>query len=406
MAEGEASMEASLSTRDAALARKPSVAVTEPVQEREGPVKDSVTKLDRLFWLFGKITRASRVKTEGATDKDRMERSRLTRTNRAELLTRLQSTPTSDREGRRKIFEEARSWDTLANDFLRQGEVRVSFADLGDQVARFNVLEPPPGREPPLPADGSPARELPPIVLIPGISNDLDCISTMAESLAFRGRRVISIAYPESFMGTVTDKFADTVTAKKDFSTHAQFFQAAVDALTADSPDIELWGLSTGGPIVAEMLSDPIAREKVSNAVLVSPIGCVDQTPTAMKLGIVRETLGMLKRFGSILPRGVWSSGRKTNEDSHQLELRNKIMEAHNDAIRQTTPCWQTMAVREGGNITMISGGQDEITKSYQAVDRLSAHPQLRAAILPNENHTSSFNSMDVLDKVDELQRS
>jgi hypothetical protein len=228
----------------------------------------------------------------------------------------------------------------------------------------------------------------------------------MAESLAYGGRRVICVGYPESFMGRVTDAFATEVEQRKNLELHTQFFQSAIQELTQQYPNIELWGLSTGGPIAAEILSNPQMQEKVANAVFISPAGCVEQSQTSMGVCVAREATGLLKRFGSLMPKFVMTTGRKEGEDEAMVNLRKRVSGSLMEAITNRSSAWDTMQVQEGGKIVIVWGGKDHITKGYKAINSLGHYAQVSAALLPDENHTSSFNSPDVLNKVEELQAS
>jgi hypothetical protein len=307
-------------------------------------------------------------------------------------LQEVKKIPHADREKRKALLTEAKDNDRIAKEFLNQGMVQVTFPNLGEQSARYSIMNKSPESE----------KTTSPIVIIPGISNDLDSIEAHAQSVARNGREVISLGYPEGHAGKVTQAFADAVVEKGDLSYHTQFFKEAINALTHG--ELEVWGLSTGAAIVAEILSDPEFQQKVSNAVLISPAGSVEQTQRDLHMGFLKDMRSFIHNVSDIVPSFVWFSGKKGEKDTIQQNLFGKINGALQKAVSHKSPHWESMAVKDGGHIIVIAGGKDEVTKSYAAVDEFQKNPYVKVAVMPNETHITSFNSPQVLNKISELQ--
>lgn len=162
----------------------------------------------------------------------------------------------------------------------KQEEVKVNLEGLGEQMARFVVLTPPEGRKTPE------TDSKPPIFLIAGISNDLESMGMLPQEIAFQGRKVITIAYLESWHGNVTDAFRKSAEELQTFELHTSFFKEAIKKIRENSAvkeqlgdfsQIELWGWSAGALMVTEILEDPSFQEMISNAVIIAPASCVDQ---------------------------------------------------------------------------------------------------------------------------------
>lgn len=381
------------------------------IQELKAPVKDIVAPFaERPLYYRKKVTRKSKIpRPEPGTDShssalpSRVERSLYLRRVRAKLLEEFKKNPYSDREKRKAVLSRAADTDSLAKEFLNQGEVHVSLPDLGEQVSRFAILN----------SSGQPEQtekenkipKKPAIVIIPGISNDLDSIEAHAQTVAYSGRKIVAIGYPEGYAGKVTQEFADAVEKSGSLSTHVQFFKEAISALTKDEPEIEIWGLSTGAVIVAELLSDPSFSQKAAQAVLIGPASSVEQSTMSLTIGWLKDMQrSLIHNFSDIVPSFVWFTGKRGEKDKTQIELRNKIFSALQKIVTHKSPFWQTMHVKDGGNITVIAGGKDEITKSYKATDEFSKNSQVQFAIMPGETHLTSFNSVAVLNKISELQ--
>ncbi len=303
---------------------------------------------------------------------------------------------------RKAVLEEAHERDRLAKEFLNQGEVNVVFPDLGMQTSRFSILNPTMDAE--VPGNENEVLKKPPIVMVPGLSNELDSIEGIAQTIAHSGRKVISIGYPEGYVGKVTEEFANAVVASGDRSYHAQFFKEAIKALTQNEQEIELWGLSTGSPIVAELLSDPKLQDKVTQAVLIGPAASVDQSVGSINIGLLKDLRSFVHSFSDIVPSFVLFRGKRGGQNQVQKALGRKIMLSLQKTISHKSPHWNTMRVKEGGKITVIAGGKDDVTKSYKALDELRENPQVQASLLPNETHITSFNSQAVQNRIKELQ--
>lgn len=369
-------------------------------QELTSPVEDTMVKFDKLFYLLGAVTHPSTVKSSDETPESPIQRSLMTRNVRTELLKQFWETPKKNYEKRKRIIAEAHEWDRLAKQFLKQAEVKVKLPNLGEQIARYNLLTPQPQEKVEEKRSSSP-----PIVIIPGISNDLDCIASIAESLARSGRTVISVGYPESYMGKPTKEFADAIVQQKNFVPHAAFFQGAINAIVGNDSSVELWGLSTGGPIVAQILNDKSMSERVSRAVLISPVACVDQSNLSMSVAAAGEVLKIMKRYGDIAPKFVMTTGRKEGATKELSERRSGIFSTiYNIFQHNHQSLWNNMHVRDKGNIVVIAGGDDDLTKAYKAETAFSKNPQVKFAIVPGEFHASSFQSPTVLNRVTELQ--
>jgi pimeloyl-ACP methyl ester carboxylesterase len=218
-----------------------------------------------------------------------------------------------------------------------------------------------------------------------------------------RGREVLSIGYPEGFMGKMTDAFVEEIKTNQSFLPHAEFFGAAVRHLT-DGQEIDLWGLSTGCAVAGYLLSDEAFQEQVRNAVLFAPAASVDQSKVAMGLGVIRE-MGSLAGNFDVLPHTVITTGRKEHEDDDQLKRRKVVFKALQTAVSKNCGVWDEMKVKEGGEITYVVGGRDHITKAYLAVDEFKQNPQADVILLPDAGHQTTMMDPFIMDRIFARQR-
>jgi hypothetical protein len=349
-----------------------------PEAQQQVPEYNAVEKLNGILYSIGAVTKNSRIPHA----ENNPHRPLWLRAKRAELYRRL-SNKSSVPE---KIFAEARARDEIASQYLSQGDVLVNMPGLGEQRARYTLIEPPDSRKS---LENGPK---PPIFLIPGMSNDIDCVGALTQELPYEGRNVIVVGFPESFMGSTTEGFAKAVEESKDYSPHVEFYKNAIKALLGEHGDIELWGFSTGSPIIAQILNDAEYQQRVTNAVFIAPASCVDQSSLQLSLGTAHETKEVLKEFGSSGKYTLTGINRGLQQlDKPHMKLRTRILKAMYKRAGQKSPWYAGARVKEGGNIVVVSGGNDEITKSYKAKDTFSENPQMIMLEDPKWHHSTSL---------------
>lgn len=301
-------------------------------------------------------------------------------------------------EGQARIFENAHDQDAIFLQALTTGEVKVSVGDTGEQVGGSMRLLPPERKK---------SENALPVYLIPGISCNPYAVQVLARELATRGREVVVIGYPEGFDGKVTQKFYEAVKNDPGFGPHAIFFEGALRKLMGKygHTSIDLYGISTGAPIVGTLLAQEEWQKVTRNAVLLSPASVTNQTMVELATGAGVDSISMFlkpKEFVNV----IWDDGNK--EIGQDLELRNKIFSELVTRIRARSPYWENMKVRREGNIFIVSGDKDLITKSrrifsHETKEFFSKNPQLRVIELANGYHYTPGASPDyVLDCIDE----
>ena len=318
-------------------------------QEKAVPEGNLVSNLDKFLYALRLVTHKSTIK--GAEVQS--ERSLSMRATRAQLFKEFQSTSKADKEGRKTILEEAHAREEIAKQYLTQGEVKVNIPGLGEQSARYTVITPPEGRKTP------DTDSKPPIFLIPGISNDIDCIGALAQEIPYKGRKVIVVGMPESIMGKITPEFAKAVSETPGFGSHVDFYKGAINALVGENNQVELWGHSTGAVIIAEYLNDPKNRERVENAVFLNPASSANISENALNLGIINELRNLLSRN---LPKYMLSN----RGEMEQKEMKADLTKVMLKKVCTVDEAWRNARVREGGKIVVYSGQKDNLTRSYE----------------------------------------
>lgn len=385
---------------------QPRVESHERKQFQEDPVQELAKAADRYANLFYLLKMATAPRPAGGeqVNPERALRSPHNRIVRAGLLGKLRS-----REIPLELsVKKAKALDAIDRQYLHQGRVSVDLPGLGKQEAQFTRIKLPPEMLPSNSPDTTSlweiderASEKPPVFVIPAISGDLTGLEPLLRAAALRGREVVTVGYPDSYMGTVSQKFHDAAVAAPmdSLEPHKTYFIELVKELVGkESPDyqVELWGYSTGSLMIADMLRSPDFSKHVSNAVLFSPGGTTDQTGkdllTKALPAEAKELIKQLRHFsdvgiaydkkGGMAPkqkelRGGWTSG------VFGALLHKKVLEKF--------PHWHEAKVAEGGKIIIVSNGKDELTRSYTMDQEWATSPNKQFSVLsyPSGSHLS-----------------
>jgi len=376
--------------------------ITPPKQEVQVPEKNTVERLNWILRSLGRVTRRSRIPHE----EKNVSRPISLRTKRAELLKKIKG---NDSDVRRRVIAEARARDEIASQYLNQGEVPVNHPKYGELKARFTMIEPPKSRK--SLEEGS----KPPIFLIPGIGNDIDCVGTLAQELPFEGRSVIVVGYPESVMGTTTEKFAQAVEASDDYGPHTDFYKEAINSLLGEKGEFELWGFSTGAPISAEILTDPEFQKRVTDAVYLSPASAVEQKIPQLMVNSAMEIKKIAKKFSTLgkytLTSGIILGGRGRSEDYTPVEkgerkLKKKVIDSLTKKVAAVSSAYGQEKVKEGGSIVVVSGDEDDVVRSRFAKERFGNNPLVKFLNIVGGSHATPLTEPEkVLPKIFETQK-
>ena len=205
-------------------------------------------------------------------------------------------------------------------------------------------------------------QDLPPIFLIPGISQDIDPMGGLVQELAFRGRTVITVGYPEASLGEITEEFAQKAENTAEYKAHSSFFAAAFKEFQKSLGQTpELWGHSTGCPIIVSMLKRNSSLQKdVPKLVLIAPASSINQGLPKLAGGMMHEGKKLLNKT-----IGQWSfvMGRKNKESESQTKMKGRVFNSLIGKISHRIDC-SNVKIKDGGEIIVWHGGEDKITSS------------------------------------------
>ncbi|MFA6432492.1 MAG: hypothetical protein WCV82_01605 [Candidatus Paceibacterota bacterium] len=367
---------------------KPPEAELGPEIQGEGePVKNLIESFDKLYYTQGTVTHRSRF-ARTPEDAKGKERPLFIRAQRAELYKQILALPhnteqekENSRAKRKVIIEEGHLRDEINEQYFKQREIAINLPRYGEQKSRVVDIHPPEELQTPE------TEAKPPIFLIPGISNDIECVSSFIAEVAFQGRRIVTVGYPESFMGHTTQEFADAVEKDPGFAPHIEFYKAVIDKLFNKGELIELWGFSTGAPIISGILKDKKYSQMTKDAALILPAAVVDQSLNSLKMGVVQE-LGLLK--GNSTASLNLTVASKVPKEKEQTKLREEVLESLLNKICVNNNDWRDARVREGGNIIVVTGGKDKITKGTMMNEEFkTGNGQMRVVDIPDAYHST-----------------
>lgn len=342
------------------------------------------------------------------TDRDgRIERSIPERSARAKLYHLAQTLP---KDQRQQILLEAKAREQVAYQFRQQKVVLVTMDKLGVQAARYVKLTPPANFD----ADNNSLHEhlnnnlnntnqpannyieqntnlyldRAPIFLIPGLSNDLASVSSLAQELALAGRQVIVIAYPDSAMGQITAEFAQEVKKNNNLNLHADFFTAAIKEIAQQESlsEIEIWSLSAGGPIAAEVMRQQQTGLNIQNAVFIAPAGVKNQNKRQLFWGIAKETWLNLKRYTELSNMSTVVGAKNNHHNPHRQSVWNSLTKK----ITYQYQNWKELDQFVTQNVVFWVAGQDFITKGGTIISDRSDRIEVSGEIIYDQDGVHS----------------
>ena len=345
------------------------VNVSEPVLTNE-PEKILPHMFESRYGLFHALKLVTSPSVVRGTEVERPLRVRRVRAKLYDLFRK-----SGDEAERRGILREAAQRDAIAKQYLTQRTATLSFEDLGDVVAQYAVIHP-----------EKPIGE-PPIMLLAGLSNAGASVAQIADELALRGRTVVLLPQPESAMAKVEERFEEAVKKSDDFTPHARYFRALIDAVSNEQlPDadgsMDIWAYSAACPEIARALSDPEFSRRVRKAVFISPAASATPSygtlaglasyvvpaanmPTPTEAGAVTQ-FGSMFALNADLPASPIAWGRRSPETKEDEALRTRIRDAFAPKLSRPSDVWTSMRVGDGEskNVVIVRYDGDYLTSA------------------------------------------
>lgn len=373
--------------------------VDQPKIERDYPQYQLINeKIQNVFQKTGLIVGESalpRSENEKRTLAERMDRAetykevkKIKKEEDKNFVSKLEK----DIQGRKEsfdkasvFFDKAHELDKIFVQFTQnQKEVRVNIDGLGEQMARYVILEP------------SETSDKPPIILIPGISNDLEGNGELPIKLAASGRKVIMIAYPESWHGEVTEKFGDAVEKSNNYGPHTEFFKSAIKQITDENSKIDLCGESTGSLIVSNLLADNEMKQRVDEATMIVPPGEITHKHFDT-VSMLKETLDTFKKLPLISKLTVVNPKKIETTDEHRRLMLHTYESLKKKVISKYIWWERPLLTGTGKKTNVIIGGNDHVTEAKKGRKEIEANPTLNLHLIKSGNHSTPLVESDMV---------
>ena len=300
------------------------------------------------------------------------------------------------------IIREAHLRDEIAEQYIKgQHEITVQ-TQYGEVSAQsFHLM-------PPTETLTEETRHLPPVVLVGGWGADAAGVENMAIELAYQGREVFFVGYPDSYGGKMPLEFARATTqpGQEGLKPQAEFFIAAHTALLMQEANkgreintVEMWGHSAGCMLGAQMLNTKQWANRVDNAMFVGPAGIAEISQMSQITGYARNITRYLRNLRSLpsdLAKHSYVTGRKATANSKnpiRQRLHQKLQklvwnEGTLPHAREVQSDTYEHASIGSGNIFLMHGGEDFATGSATQENQTNlSNPHIVTVIVPSMNH-------------------
>jgi hypothetical protein len=237
----------------------------------------------------------------------------------------------------------------------------------------------------------------PPIIFIPGISNDINGTGEFSLELALISkRRVIMFTYPESPQGKVTNKFARAVLKSGHFETHVDFFKKAINQVVGENTSFDICGVSAGSIMVSEISKDKKFSDRIDKINLIVPPGITAINPLDIKkrLKMNSDSIKKIEEDGSVGRLMVTNVKflNRTKEDIKAAEWTFRFLTLK---LTQEYKWWEGM---DKARVIVAKG--DGITYGIKNIDKLNSNPNLSLEVIDGGHEVAAVNPEEVIKKM------
>jgi hypothetical protein len=240
---------------------------------------------------------------------------------------------------KKEISEKNKDLLRVCDQFLNNRKIaEVDMEELGTQKAQYVELVP-----------NGVKKDTPPIVLILGISNDLEGCGVFPMELAIETKRkVVVFSYPESRRGSVTKEYCEAVKRSDNFEPYVDFFEKAINQAVGEEKIIDFCGFSTGSLISALLISNKGFGRRVDQINLIVPPGIVTTTPLNTPVRLIFEGVGLIKQLKNF-PKISSNTSETIQKTREEIRVRQETYKNLYNKLAKEYPWWK-------GNLECISG--------------------------------------------------
>lgn len=238
----------------------------------------------------------------------------------------------------------------------------------------------------------------PPIVYIPGISNDVNGTGEFALELALSSkRRVIMFTYPESPQGKVTKQFSKAVLKSKNFEAHVGFFKGAIEQVLGKDSNFDICGLSAGSIMASEISKDKNFAKRIRKINLIVPPGITGLNPFDIKkrLEMNNEALKKMEENG-LVGRLMVTNVKFLDRTKEEINIAERTFKFLALKMARKYKWWEGMSEAK-----VIVAKGDGVTYGIKNVDKLKNNPNLSLEIIDGGHEVAAVNPIRVIEKMD-----
>jgi pimeloyl-ACP methyl ester carboxylesterase len=295
-----------------------------------------------------------------------------------------------------KGIEYYRNLDRFDQQFQALQEREINIDDIGDMKMRYSRVAIESLRN-----DPSNIGKLP-IFIIPAYGGDIYGVEPLARAYAMDGNEVYTLPAPEAFLGTTTEKFAKAVEDLQspadnvNFEPHTTYYEKAIQVIMRErgieSGNIRIVGYSTGGAITFELLDR--TDFSVHDAVIIAPASSIRQNMATFGLGLKHELSGITD---FMKPINSAATIDRPDMDPSELKRRKRITAVQLKKVRSKSHAYKN-AKTASKKIVVVSGSEDRVTKSDQALNEMLWHnPQIEVVRAKGLTHVGPLYDADRL---------
>jgi len=291
------------------------------------------------------------------------------------------------------LLKKAKDLDNLYIQFLENRQmVEVDMGDLGIQKSQYVEL-----------TSKDVDLEKPPIVLILGISNDLDGSGEFPIKLAkLSKRKIIIFSYPESWHGEVTKEFGDEVEKSDHFEPHVSFFRSAINQVVGNETEIDICGISAGSIMVAELIKDKEFNERINQANLIAPPGITNMGATNIVKGISHEIKSLIfNKQIKYFPKLSSSNSEIITKTDKQRSYMNNTLGKLAGKLSREYYWWKNDLISGKNKPTnVIIFRDDGVTMGYSGRKKLEQNESLKLQMMDGAHATGAMEAEKVIEKM------
>lgn len=284
------------------------------------------------------------------------------------------------------IFDHAKKRERVYSVFLKPKKVSVDMQELGVQEANYVDL-----------ATKDTDLDQEPIVVIPGISNDIWGGGEFPIELALStNRRIILITHPESWYGSVTKDFMKAVWKSNNFEPHVHFFKSAINQIVGEDTRFDICGVSAGAIITSEIIKDHEFLPRIGKKNLIVPPGITPAHEGFIKRIIMQKKSFNEQKKKNNLPKLMVTNATSLIKDKEKKKFQKGTFLTMTYKLTKKYNWWKDIETETN----VIIARKDAITYGIKHVNEVISNPNLKVHIIDGGHEITGVEPEKAIEKM------